>query len=572
MPGASIPEALNHGIDHALQTAPAPRHVLLLAEPCTVPGGLPALLAAALSAAPETGIAAPICRPPSAESAAREALLFRRCNAGQTAPLRVAGGPCLGISHACLRQTGRLRDDAYACGTAALIDFALRARHLGWRAVMACDAFLPVPARATVPAVQAALEARDSEVLERLHPGIGGLMQAEQQADPGAAARRRVGMAAWARGRRRGGATILVTHGQGGGVERRVRQRAAAIAAQGGRAIVIRPAEDGAGGRHWCVSDGPDATHPDLVFAAPGEFAALTAFLAGDAPALVELHHAASHPQEICGLADALGIPYELVVHDFAMICPRVTCLGGQGRYCGEPADVTECDDCIADHGARIGEIEPVASLRARSAALAAGARRVLAPSADAAARFRRYAPGVAGIVTPAPGEGWEDDASLAAGVPRHPVRRHDSSVTVCLVGAIGTDKGFDVLLACARDASRRRLNLRFRVVGHTIDDDRLIATGRVFVTGRYEEHEAVALIRAQHADIGFLPSVWPETWCYALSALWQSGLWTLAFALGAQAERIAATGAGRVVPLGVPAGRLNDMFCAIPGKAGAHG
>jgi hypothetical protein len=109
-------------------------------------------------------------------------------------------------------------------------------------------------------------------------------------------------------------------------------------------------------------------------------------------------------------------------------------------------------------------------------------------------------------------------------------------------------------------------------VVGHTIDDDRLIATGRVFVTGRYEEHEAVALIRAQHADIGFLPSVWPETWCYALSALWQSGLWTLAFALGAQAERIAATGAGRVVPLGVPAGRLNDMFCAIPGKAGAHG
>ena len=47
-------------------------------------------------------------------------------------------------------------------------------------------------------------------------------------------------------------------------------------------------------------------------------------------------------------------------------------------------------------------------------------------------------------------------------------------------------------LLACARDAAERDLPLEFVVVGHTTDDARLLATGRVFVTGPYEPDEAV--------------------------------------------------------------------------------
>jgi glycosyltransferase involved in cell wall biosynthesis len=375
-------------------------------------------------------------------------------------------------------------------------------------------------------------------------------------------------MAEWVRGTKAGGSVIFVTHADGGGVERHVRQSAERVRAQGGRPIVIRPGGDA--GSFWSVSDGGDAD-PDLRFRAPEEFDALADLLRADRPVRVQMHHHESHDHAICGLARALGIPYDVIVHDFAMICPRVTLIGGMGRYCGEPADVTECDDCVADHGVRIGRAGPVGELRARTAALAAGARRIVAPSRDAARRILRHWPEA---VAAPDVEAWEDDAVLTASVPRRPVRAADAGpVTVCLAGGIGQDKGFDVLLACARDAARRRLNLTFRVVGHTIDDWRLIDTGRVFITGKYEEHEALALIRAQHADIGFLPSVWPETWCYALSALWRAGLWTLAFALGAQAERIAATGAGRTVPLGMPAPRLNDLILGLfPAGAAAHG
>ena len=47
----------------------------------------------------------------------------------------------------------------------------------------------------------------------------------------------------------------------------------------------------------------------------------------------------------------------------------------------------------------------------------------------------------------------------------------------VCVIGAIGIHKGYQVLLDCARDAAERRLPLEFVVVGHTIDDRRLLAT-----------------------------------------------------------------------------------------------
>ena len=133
-------------------------------------------------------------------------------------------------------------------------------------------------------------------------------------------------------------------------------------------------------------------------------------------------------------------------------------------------------------------------------------------------------------------------------------------------VGAIGIQKGFDVLLDCARDAASRRLPLEFVVVGHTIDDASLMSTGRVFVTGEFAAAEALPLIRAQHPTLALLPSIWPETWCFALSDLWQAGLRVAAFDLGAQAERIRASGGrGMLLPLGLSASA--DKRCVACGR-----
>ena len=91
----------------------------------------------------------------------------------------------------------------------------------------------------------------------------------------------------------------------------------------------------------------------------------------------------------------------------------------------------------------------------------------------------------------------------------------------VAVVGAIGIEKGYEYLLACARHVTSQRLAMEFVVVGHTCDDKRLLDTGAVQITGGYEEAEAVGLIRSQDAELGFLPALWPETWSYPKSGSW---------------------------------------------------
>jgi glycosyltransferase involved in cell wall biosynthesis len=136
----------------------------------------------------------------------------------------------------------------------------------------------------------------------------------------------------------------------------------------------------------------------------------------------------------------------------------------------------------------------------------------------------------------------------------------------VCVVGGIGVHKGYDVLLACARDAVRRDLDIEFVVVGNTIDDARLLATGRIFITGRFRPDEAVDLIVAQRADLGFVPSIWPETWCLSLGEIWRAGLTAAAFDIGAPAERIRSTGRGILLPLGLSPSAINNTLAVAGG------
>ena len=154
----------------------------------------------------------------------------------------------------------------------------------------------------------------------------------------------------------------------------------------------------------------------------------------------------------------------------------------------------------------------------------------------------------------------WESDAALPPPADRRVSRLR---LRVAVVGAIGIEKGYEYLLACARHVTAQRLAMEFVVVGHTCDDKRLLDTGAVQITGNYEEAEAVELIRAQDAELGFLPALWPETWSYTLSQLWQAGLDVVAFDIGAPAERIRATAPWPPAAARTAAGR------GLPGAAG---
>ena len=483
--------------------------------------------------------------------------LARRVNGGSAIDIPVGVGFCMYVRRACLDAVGLLRADLFAQGYGEENDFCLRARHLGWRHVAAPGVFVAHVGGHSFGTAARHLRARNTALLERLHPGYADLIRSHVRTDPLAETRRRLDLARWRAARRRASqAVILITHAAGGGVERQIAASVERHRAGGDRAIVLRPSRSPDGTRCVTVGDGTTDAFPNLRYAMPPELPDLLQLLMRERPRAIELHHMVGHHPAVLDLIGGIDAPYDVHVHDFAWLCARVALVGPTQRYCGEPA-VAHCETCVADAGNLIDEEITVAALRRRSAKLFAGARRVVVPSEDAADRIRRHFPATRPVVQP-----HESDAALSD----PPATVATTLCRVCVIGAIGIHKGYQVVLDCARDAAERRLPVEYVVVGHTIDDRRLLATGRVFVTGGYTADEAVALIKTQNATLALLPSIFPETWCLSLAEAWRAGLRVVAFDIGAQAERIRRTGRGILLPLGLPASAINNALITAAG------
>ncbi len=488
--------------------------------------------------------------------------LARRANGAAVIDIPVGVGFCLYLRRDCLNATGVFRADVFAQGYGEENDLCLRTRRLGWRNVALTGLFVGHLGGASFGASAHHLRRRNGRILEQLHPGHQAQIAAFIAADPLAEARRRIDVLVWRqRGRVWRQAAILITHNEGGGVEQRIMLSAKAHADAGRRPILLRPAQTASGEPAIAVHDGLEDDLPNLIFAMPHERPALLRLLLAAKPDRIEAHHLAGYDHEIYEVIAQLDLAYEVHVHNYAWFCPQISLVGTHNRYCGEP-DLLDCEACVADNGSLIQEKIAVAALRQRSAAFFAGASRVVVPAEDVGQRMRRHFPDLSPVTVP-----HEHETAPILKSARHGNRT--GRPKVCVAGAIGVHKGYDVLLACARDAERRDLDLEFVVVGHTIDDARMMATGRVFVTGEFAPGEAVSLIAAQNARLGFVPSICPETWCLTLGELWQAGLFTVAFDIGVPAERIRRTQHGIVLPLGLSANAINSRLVAAIRAAG---
>jgi GT2 family glycosyltransferase/glycosyltransferase involved in cell wall biosynthesis len=562
-----FPATANTGMRH--DTA---HDVVLLNSDTLVPPGWLASLREAAYSMPDIGSVTPLSNnatilsypsidhgnaiPGLSETIGLDALA-RRANFGCLVDIPTAIGFCVYIKRDCLNDTGLLREDLFAQGYGEENDFCMRARHLGWRNVAVPSVFVAHVGGQSFGSAKQHLVERNMRTLNRLHPGYDALIREFQSADPMAEPRRRLDIARWESYRTGAPSVLLVTHGRRGGVQRRVAERSAMLRAEGFRPIVLCPVASRDGeGRDCVLANGPEGGTPNMRFSIPAELEMLAQILKSDEPVRAEVHHLIGHDHRLLELFARLDIRYDLVVHDYSWLCPRINLVGPSGHYCNEP-DIAGCEACVADAGTMNDEAISPGTLRRRSAMELAGASSVVVSSTDVAIRLKRHFPSVQPTV-----ESWEDDCSLppaeATLVPFDGVRR------VCVIGGIGIEKGFEILLACARDITNRKLPLRFTLVGHSCGDDRLLATGNVDISGRYEEHDAVRLIREQQAQLAWMPALWPETWSYTLTQAWQAGLNVLAFDIGTPAERIRRTERGWLCPLGLPPQALNDKMLSL--------
>lgn len=565
-----FPAAVNRAFE-----ATAGHDVLLLNSDAVVAGDWLTRLRRAAYSAPDVGTVTPFSDagsiasyPAEGKSALNSAALAKidklaaAVNAGLTVEIPTGVGFCLYIRADCLAATGGFDAETFGPGYGEENDFCLRAHHLGWRHLMAADVFVRHVGGRSFGRRRQALMDRNLRLLNLRYPGYDAMVQCFIAADPIRPCRRRLDEA---RLTEAGGKhVLLVTLALDGGVATALEERRRELRTKGLLPVILKPEGDRAskdrqGRSPRCRLVAEDESLGDLLYDLPGDLPLLRALLGRLPLSHVELHHFLDHDPRTIELVRGLGAPVDIHVHDYAWLCPRITLLAGNGRYCGEPP-IRACERCLKTHGGRLGHSLTVAALRRRSARWLDAARHVIVPTEDTKRRLIHHFPGIAPVVRPL--EAPPEPGRLGL------IPRGTGTVRVALIGGIGIHKGYDYLLACAADAARRDLPLEFVVIGHTENDDRLMSTGKAFITGRYDEQELETLLRRERPHLVWFASVVPETWCFALSHAIRAGLPVHAFELGALGERLAGQPYATLLSPDLAPSALNRHFLQAMGYA----
>jgi len=484
------------------------------------------------------------------DGAADRDRLAARVNRVMAVDIPTGVGFCLYVRRDCIAEVGYFDSATFGKGYGEENDFCLRAARAGWRHVLAADIYVRHLGSRSFGTRRAALMERNLRLLNLRYPGYDAAVAEFVALDPAHIVRRRLDeVRLIGAGRRH---VLMVTLALDGGVRRAVQERAAAIRREGLSPIILKPeGEKNDRCRLMVDESGFDDLQYDLAEEASNDLAALMTLLEQLNLTHVELHHFLGLPGALIERLYGLRCPLDIRVHDYIWYCPRIDLVGGTEIYCGEP-DAAGCQLCIDGHGARLKEDISVAALRERSARWLAAARAVIVPSRSVAARMQTQFPGLDLRIEP-----------LEAPVGVAPIEQAKTGrLKIAVIGAIGDHKGFKILLALVEDAAARDLPMDFVVIGHTKDDRALMATGKVFVTGEYQEGELAALIAREKPDLALFPSVFPETWCYTLTAALSAGLPVAAFDLGAIADRLRDSSTQAMLfPLSILPAVLNDRL-----------
>lgn len=483
------------------------------------------------------------------------------CNKGRLSDIPTGVGFCFYMSSASREAVGILDEETFGRGYGEENDFCLRAAQAGFRNVLAEDIFVYHVGEVSLAEFVSEEYGRAQRALIAKHPGYPQLIKQHLIADESLYGRIRLDLFRLAKAYA-SKAVIFVTHALSGGVlthtahmEKRLREDGIAV-------ISIRV---GTGGS-WNIeikSHALDAPYaPNLVPLPFHQYAPLLAdFLTWLQPLGIHVHSLAGFnwtaTVSLLGLIRRSGIKAYFTLHDYSVVCHRNDLVRPNETYCGLP-DVSVCQICVATDRTYPEGVSPAERRRVYADFLGQAAG-VFAPSQDIIDRLKADGATYGIILRP-----HEEDVSPIAVPGPLPGTEFIDIVTI---GAIGAHKGARIILNLARDAATRKLPLRYHIIGYSDATSEMLEAG-VNETGRYNvEAEAIDHLRAIRPALVFLPSIWPETYCYALSLAFRGGIPPVVFDIGAQASRVAATGFGHVLAYDLTQDirGLSDRLCALP-------
>jgi O-antigen biosynthesis protein len=498
-------------------------------------------------------------------SYARLDLMAAAINRNHSIEVPTGVGFCMYITREALRKTGLFDVETFGRGYGEENDFCVRASQVGMRNLHALDVFVYHAGETSFGENASNAKRSGLNALVAKHPDYLNQVHNFIELDLAKMARTRLDIARMLKGAPEQ-IVLCFTHTLGGGIERYLRDRAQSAVDTGKHFLLAVPHRSDPSVIHLTTLDGR-LDLPNLPeFSLVNDVEPFVAFLKSLPIVGIEVHSTVGWSsnllQFVPRIASAAQIPFDFMAHDYVSACPQINLINESGVYCGEGGE-EQCRRCVATlpripynihpDMQRVG-MEDIAVWRDNYYRFLQQAGRVLAPSNDTAKRLQTYFSRVEVIAHPP-----EDVQSRARPVAKSYL---GGILEVVVIGAIGPHKGSKVLLNCAEDALRRRLPIRFTIVG-TTDISDLASRPNVRVTGAYTEGEVYDRLAEVGAHVALMPSVWPETYCYTLSIAMAGRLPICAFDIGAPAQRLRSGAIATLLPTSMmtDAAGINDTL-----------
>lgn len=476
----------------------------------------------------------------------------------------VAIGFCMYVRRKCIDEVGLLDAKTWGRGYGEEVDFCIKASSKGWKHVAAADTYVVHRGNVSFGNEKLQRIIESAKKISQRYPFYDSSIQRFLSADPIRHARSSLNISVLAQHlpTKR---LLHVTHNFGGGTAKYVRDLKSLAKKEGYANITLE--FDAKGSSKLYIET--ENSGLDRLF---DELHSET-YHHDETDLLIRhiqnLEVDTAHVHAIFGVSPKLldfltsSMAYNITIHDYTWICPRVTLSQGAGEYCGEPNE-DKCNGCLSIYGAHAGlkhflsdEQPDIHSYRRYMKKIVLEADIVMAGAQDVVKRLESHQVQGNFRVQPHP---LTETEKLNAGELRL-TRPKNGTLKVALLGGISDIKGFHTLLACAQRAQEKNLPISFIVIGHTADDRRALRLPNIAITGPYNEAEIFQLISRYQPDIFFMPNRWPETYSYTLSQAFLAGVWPVVSAIGAPEERVNAVKFGTAYPFNSTTDEILDLL-----------
>lgn len=426
--------------------------------------------------------------------------LFSRCLNGQTVQIPTAVGFCMYIRRQCLDEVGYFDVTRFGKGYGEENDFCMRATAAGWKHLQTLDTFVRHAGGISFGDSAKLRQESALQTMKQLHSEYESLVHAHILKDPAKSARLSIDMArrSWSDSTAHSCTNPYVLHiapANGGGVDRYVRD----ICTERPQDCILHVVDD------------------QVVF----EFVKAGRFLPIDMAQL-------SSP----AFKDALGLP--ACLHAHSTLNPVRGVVQFFCEFFKVSYVLTLHDTDFADVSDSISQTEQ----QARQTFVRNAASRIV-PSAF-----------IGNLAASAIGGPFSCELIENGVTPylvdnvQNTLATHTDFFQVAVIGALGPGKGLHFLEEVAHALPPE---IRIVIIGY-VDGQLLpgwLIPDRIWIHGAFEPRQLPTLVKNYQSELAFFPNLRPESYCYALSDAWGSGLPALGPATGAIGERITQCGAG---------------------------